>query len=112
MGSRARRIHCRRPGEYCRRLRGRYRTEADGGPGDHRRCAGFQTRRSLRSNPGHTSVTMAAFNETPSAEPPTNTGLSRAIWRYVGMAAILAIACILPFVISGYHLSQFSQVLI
>jgi branched-chain amino acid transport system permease protein len=55
---------------------------------------------------------MAAFNETPSAEPQENTGPSRAIWRYVGIAAILAIACILPFVISGYHLSQFSQVLI
>ena len=34
------------------------------------------------------------------------------MWRYVGIAAILAIACILPFAVSGYHVSQFSQVLI
>ena len=34
------------------------------------------------------------------------------MWRYVGIAAILAIACILPFAVSGYRVSQFSQVLI
>jgi len=34
------------------------------------------------------------------------------MWRYVGFAAILAIAGILPFAVSGYRLSQFSQVLI
>ena len=38
--------------------------------------------------------------------------LSPAIGRCLGIAAILAIACILPFAISGYHVSQFSQVLI
>ena len=36
----------------------------------------------------------------------------KATWRYLGIAAILATACILPFAISGYHVSQFSQVLI
>jgi branched-chain amino acid transport system permease protein len=34
------------------------------------------------------------------------------MWRYIGIAAILAIASILPFAISGYRVSQFSQVLI
>jgi branched-chain amino acid transport system permease protein len=35
-----------------------------------------------------------------------------AVWRRLGIAAILATACILPFAISGYHAAQFSQVLI
>src|ERR1700733_15278118 len=35
-----------------------------------------------------------------------------AVWRSLGIAAILATACILPFAISGYHAAQFSQVLI
>jgi branched-chain amino acid transport system permease protein len=39
-------------------------------------------------------------------------GLSLAIFRYVGIAAILAVACILPFAVGGYRTSQFSQVLI
>ena len=53
----------------------------------------------------------ATFNETPSIESVAN-GRSPAIWRYVGITAILAIACILPFTISSYRVSQFSQVLI
>jgi branched-chain amino acid transport system permease protein len=53
----------------------------------------------------------ATLKETPSFEFLAN-GLLPAIWRYVGITAILAIACILPFAISGYHVSQFSQVLI
>jgi branched-chain amino acid transport system permease protein len=51
-------------------------------------------------------------NETPSVEPVAHAGLSPAIFRYVGIAAILVIACILPFAVSGYRVSQFSQVLI
>jgi hypothetical protein len=54
---------------------------------------------------------MKAILETPPVEAVTNR-LSPATWRCLGIAAILAIACILPFVISGYHVSQFSQVLI
>ena len=50
--------------------------------------------------------------ETPSVEPPAYADLSPAMWRYVGIAAILAIACTLPFAVSGYRVSQFSQVLI
>jgi hypothetical protein len=55
---------------------------------------------------------MATLNETPSVEPTAYAGLSPAMWRYVGIAAILAIACVLPFAVSGYRVSQFSQVLI
>jgi branched-chain amino acid transport system permease protein len=55
---------------------------------------------------------MATLNKTPSVEPAAYAGLSPAIWRYIGIATILAIACILPFAVSGYRLSQFSQVLI
>ena len=54
----------------------------------------------------------ATLNETPSVEHSAYAGLSPTVWRYVGIAAILVIACILPFAVSGYRVSQFSQVLI
>jgi branched-chain amino acid transport system permease protein len=53
---------------------------------------------------------MPPINETPSVKAAAYARLSPAMWRYVGIAAILTIACILPFAVSGYHLSQFSQV--
>jgi branched-chain amino acid transport system permease protein len=56
-------------------------------------------------------VTKAILNEKPLVETVANR-LPSAKWRCLGMAAILTMACILPFAISGYHLSQFSQVLI
>jgi branched-chain amino acid transport system permease protein len=55
---------------------------------------------------------MAMLNKTSSVEPAAYAGLSPAMWRYVGVAAILVIACTLPFAVSGYRVSQFSQVLI
>jgi branched-chain amino acid transport system permease protein len=55
---------------------------------------------------------MAALPKTPSVNPTANAGLSPSMWRCVGFGAILAIACILPFAVSGYHVFQFSQVLI
>ena len=55
---------------------------------------------------------MTTLNETRLVEPAAHAGLSSAMWRFLGIAAILAIACILPFAVSGYHVSQFSQVLI
>ena len=55
---------------------------------------------------------MPTLNETPSVEPPADADLSPATWRYVGIAAILAIACTLPFAVNGYRVSQLSQVLI
>jgi branched-chain amino acid transport system permease protein len=55
---------------------------------------------------------MTSPNETPSVVPAAYAGPPPAMWRHVGMAVILAIACILPFAVSGYRVSQFSQVLI
>jgi branched-chain amino acid transport system permease protein len=55
---------------------------------------------------------MATLNETPLAEPAAHAGRSPAMWRYAGITAILVIVCTLPFAVSGYRLSQFSQVLI
>ena len=55
---------------------------------------------------------MATLNKKPSVRPAAYAGRSPAIWQYVGIAAILAIACTLPFAVSGYRVSQFSQVLI
>jgi branched-chain amino acid transport system permease protein len=55
---------------------------------------------------------IATVNEIRSAEPAAYAGLTPRMWRYVGLAAILATACILPFAVSGYRVSQFSQVLI
>ena len=55
---------------------------------------------------------MATLNKTSSVKPAAYAVRSPAMWRYVGIAAILAIACTLPFAVSGYRVSQFSQVLI
>ncbi len=55
---------------------------------------------------------MATLNKKPSVRPAAYAGRSPAIWQYAGIAAILAIACTLPFAVSGYRVSQFSQVLI
>ena len=55
---------------------------------------------------------MATLSEIPFGKSATYANLSPAMWRYLGIAAILAIACILPFAVSGYRVSQFSQVLI
>ena len=55
---------------------------------------------------------MATLNKTPSVKPAAQAVQWPPMWRYVGFAAILAIAGILPFAVSGYRLSQFSQVLI
>ena len=49
---------------------------------------------------------MTTPNETGSVEPMAYAGLSSATWRYVGIAAILAIACTLPFAVSGYRVSN------
>ena len=54
----------------------------------------------------------ATLNQAPSAGPAAPARLMPALWRYGGIAAVAAIACVLPFAIGGYRLSQFSQVLI
>jgi branched-chain amino acid transport system permease protein len=54
----------------------------------------------------------ATLNETPSVGSRAHTDLRPTRWLGAGIAAILAIACVFPFAVSGYRLSQFSQVLI
>lgn len=39
-------------------------------------------------------------------------GLSARAWQALGLVALLAIACVLPFVLSSYHLFQATQVLV
>jgi branched-chain amino acid transport system permease protein len=55
---------------------------------------------------------ITKLNHKKSFVSAAHAGLSPTSWRYVAMAAILATACTLPFVVSGYRASQFSQVLI
>jgi branched-chain amino acid transport system permease protein len=55
---------------------------------------------------------MKAMRNESSPIETLASRLSPARWRCLGIAVILATACILPFAISGYHVSQFSQVLI
>jgi branched-chain amino acid transport system permease protein len=55
---------------------------------------------------------MAALHKTPSLNPTAHADLSSSIWRRAGFGSILGIACVLPFAVSGYHVFQFSQVLI
>jgi branched-chain amino acid transport system permease protein len=54
----------------------------------------------------------AMLNEMPSVGSAAPTGSTPARWRCAGMGAILTIACVFPFAVSGYRLSQLSQVLI
>jgi branched-chain amino acid transport system permease protein len=55
---------------------------------------------------------ITKLNHKESLVSAAHAGLSPTSWRYVAMAAILTTACTLPFVVSGYRASQFSQVLI
>jgi branched-chain amino acid transport system permease protein len=56
---------------------------------------------------------MAVASQTPSVLPAKPAmGLDRRRWRWIGYALCGVIALGLPFVASGYHLFQFSQVLI
>lgn len=55
---------------------------------------------------------MATLNDTPSIDAPTRVAPASAGWRWIGAAVALAVAIVLPFVVSGYHVSQLSQVLI
>jgi branched-chain amino acid transport system permease protein len=55
---------------------------------------------------------MASHNDTTSAKCATDARLLTTTWRGIGTFAVLAIAFILPFGVSGYRIFQFSQVLI
>ncbi len=47
-----------------------------------------------------------------AARPARVAGLSSGSWRAVGLLLVLAIACLLPFTMSGFRLFQFTQVFI
>jgi len=55
---------------------------------------------------------MATIETSRPAAGQLYAGLSLRSWRLVGLAALLGVACALPFTLSGYHLSQASQVLV
>jgi branched-chain amino acid transport system permease protein len=57
---------------------------------------------------------MAATTETstPAATSSGYAGLSVQAWKLIGILALLAIACVLPFVSSNYHIFQLTLTLI
>jgi branched-chain amino acid transport system permease protein len=55
---------------------------------------------------------MATVETSRPAPGQLYAGLTVRRWKLVGWAAFLVIACALPFTLSGYHLSQASQVLV
>jgi branched-chain amino acid transport system permease protein len=57
-------------------------------------------------------VTMATLETSQTAAAPLVAGLSLRTWRLLGLAALLATACVLPFWLTNFHLSQMTLVLI
>jgi branched-chain amino acid transport system permease protein len=55
---------------------------------------------------------MAMLDETPSIEAPARIERAGVTWRRTGTVAVVAAAIVLPYIVSNYHLSQLSQVLI
>jgi branched-chain amino acid transport system permease protein len=55
---------------------------------------------------------MTTLETSQSAAAPLVAGLSLRTWQQLGLAAALAVACILPFWLSNFHLSQMTLVLI
>jgi branched-chain amino acid transport system permease protein len=55
---------------------------------------------------------MTTIDTSRAAAARQYAGLSLRVWRRVGVAALLALACVLPFGLSSYHLFQATQVLV
>jgi branched-chain amino acid transport system permease protein len=55
---------------------------------------------------------MATLENSRAAAPALYAGLSLRTWQMIGLAAVLACACLLPFALSSYHLFQATQVLV
>jgi branched-chain amino acid transport system permease protein len=55
---------------------------------------------------------MAIIEGSRPAAAQQYAGLSLRAWRVVGIAVLLAIACVLPFSLSSYHVFQATQVLV
>jgi branched-chain amino acid transport system permease protein len=55
---------------------------------------------------------MATLATSHPAAAPLVAGLSLRTWKALGVAALLAVACALPLLISNFHLSQMTLVLV
>lgn len=57
---------------------------------------------------------MATLAKTSTASPKAATyyGLNGAQWKAVGMAALIVLACVLPFLVTNYRTFQFTLVLV
>jgi branched-chain amino acid transport system permease protein len=55
---------------------------------------------------------MATLEQSRAAGVELYAGLSLRMWKRVGIAVLLVLACALPFLTSGYHLFQATQVLV
>jgi len=55
---------------------------------------------------------MTSVSETANRVQPRVAGLSPAAWRRLGIGAALVLAFAIPFLVSGYHTFQFTQVLV
>jgi branched-chain amino acid transport system permease protein len=55
---------------------------------------------------------MATIETSRPAAAELYAGLSLRVWKLLGLAALLAAACTLPFTLSSYHLLQATNVLI
>ncbi|HUJ97229.1 MAG TPA: branched-chain amino acid ABC transporter permease [Stellaceae bacterium] len=57
-------------------------------------------------------ATLETSRPAASAAAPLFAGLSLRVWQIIGLAAVLAAACVLPFVISSYQLLLATQVIV
>jgi branched-chain amino acid transport system permease protein len=55
---------------------------------------------------------MATMDTSRPAASPLYAGLSLRAWQALSLSALLAIACVLPFALSSYHLLQATMVLV
>jgi branched-chain amino acid transport system permease protein len=55
---------------------------------------------------------MATIETSRAAPVELYAGLTLRLWKLLGVAALLAVACVLPFGLSSYHLFQATQLLV
>jgi branched-chain amino acid transport system permease protein len=55
---------------------------------------------------------MASISDSARATAPVYAGLTLRAWKVLAIVLVLAVACILPFVSSSYHVFQFTMVLV
>src|SRR5262249_14275830 len=102
----------REPGGHLREIH-RHRVAPERGSCAHHRRAPGQAVRAVRTGGGAEGLAMASG---AGAHGCAVAGRTRAMaappWRVLGIAAVLAGACMLPFAMSGFRLFQFTQVFI